>query len=65
MTVNVDHERPRSARDAVLRCDDCGLVLRPGAVLHDQALMLASICPRCDGTLSVMTARPDPSIYLG
>ncbi|MGH2849855.1 MAG: hypothetical protein ACRDLP_04500 [Solirubrobacteraceae bacterium] len=65
MTLNVDHERPRSARDAVLRCEDCGLVLRPGAVLHDQALMLASICPRCDGALSVMTATPDPSIYLG
>ena len=65
MALNVRNERPRSARDAVLRCDDCGLILRPGAIVHDQALILASICPRCDGTLSAVTAKPEPSIYLG
>lgn len=64
MTLNVDNERPRSARDAVLRCDDCGLTLRPGAILHDQALILASICPRCDGGLTDVTAIPEPSINL-
>jgi hypothetical protein len=65
MTLNVDHDRPRSARDAVLRCNDCGLILRPGAILHDQALILALVCPRCDGTLSDLSTTPEPSIYLG
>jgi uncharacterized paraquat-inducible protein A len=66
MAATVDTDRPTPPqRDAVMRCVDCGFTLRSTALLHNRALVLAAVCPRCDGTLVAVGATPDPSIYLG
>jgi len=46
--------RPGSA----MGCTRCGMTVHPAAVQHDQALLLASCCPRCDGPLVPHSARP-------
>ena len=56
-----------------LRCRQCGLTLHGAVAQHDQTLLLASVCPRCDGPLASDAASRelsdaafgDPSIYLG
>jgi hypothetical protein len=56
-----------------LRCRQCGLTLHGAVAQHDQTLLLASVCPRCDGPLARDAASGersaelfgDPSIYLG
>ena len=68
-------ERPQAqrrftqAKDAPLRCPACGLTLHAATIQHEQALVFASCCPRCDGQLTIGAASdsPDlaPSIYLG
>jgi uncharacterized paraquat-inducible protein A len=53
-------------------CPECGLTLHAVTVQHEQALVFASCCPRCDGPLTTGTAndsaaslRPEPSISVG
>jgi len=41
-----------------MRCARCGMTVHPAAAQHDQALLLASCCPRCDGPLVPHDARP-------
>ncbi len=57
---------------AALRCPACGLTLHAATIEHEQALVFASCCPRCDGPLPPtaasfrsVAARCEPSIYLG
>jgi hypothetical protein len=66
--------RPQSryAPGAPLRCLRCGLTLHAATIQHEQALVFASCCPRCDGQLTTGEAdnnpadpRSEPSIYLG
>jgi hypothetical protein len=54
-TVLILHHRvPQSSLvpERAMRCSRCGMTVHPAAVQHDQALLLASCCPRCDGQLT-------------
>jgi len=63
--------RRRFTPDGPLRCPECGLALHPATIQHEQALVLASCCPRCDGQLIVgarenlADSAAEPSVYLG
>jgi 4-oxalocrotonate tautomerase len=55
-----------------MRCVQCALVVDAAAFEHDQVLLSACCCPRCDGPLVRLEASSDsahsvcdPSIYLG
>jgi hypothetical protein len=63
---------PIPAADRRLRCTRCGLTIHPATIRHEQTLVFASCCPRCDGELaeagvsaSPAHIRSEPSIYLG
>jgi len=71
-----DYESPQPRRRFTvgppLRCPTCGLTLYAATIQHEQALVFASCCPRCDGPLPAIVAsdrpvvsRSEPSIYLG
>jgi len=55
-----EHEKPKSrfTPGDLLRCPRCGLALHPAVIEHEQALVFASCCPRCDGPLPTLTRRP-------
>ena len=48
-----EHEklRRRFTPGDMLRCLRCGLTLHAATIEHEQALVFASVCPRCDGPL--------------
>jgi hypothetical protein len=48
-----EREKPqcRFAPADVLSCPRCGLALHAATIEHEQALVFASCCPRCDGPL--------------
>ena len=52
-----------------VRCPECGLTLHAATVAHEQSLIFASCCPRCDGQLTAQlheaASCPEPSIFLG
>jgi len=55
-----------------VRCPQCGVTLRTATVEHEQTLVLACCCPRCDGALSTGTDRergsgrePEPAAQFG
>lgn len=61
---------PAPAAEAPLRCPNCGLTLHPATIRHEQVLVAAACCPRCDGPLTrdeeqSVEAQAEPSIYLG
>jgi hypothetical protein len=60
-----EHEQPkrRFTRSDPLRCPRCGLALHAGVIEHEQALVFASCCPRCDGPLPMHEATVNPTQY--
>jgi hypothetical protein len=48
--IEVWHQ-PAHELAGAMRCRRCGLTLHGGAIQHDQTLVFASCCPRCDGPL--------------
>ena len=47
--------------ERTMRCRRCGVTIHPAALQHDQVLLLAACCPRCDGPLIDEGAVPSPA----
>ena len=45
-----------------LHCPQCKLTLHAATVQHEQALVFASCCPRCDGPLATSAASDDAAL---
>jgi uncharacterized paraquat-inducible protein A len=50
-TVRIPHRRVASGLvpEQTMRCTRCGLTFHPATIQHDQTLLFAACCPRCDG----------------
>jgi uncharacterized protein YbaR (Trm112 family) len=60
---SVDQERPgRFIPGVPLHCPQCKLTLHPATVQHEQALVSASCCPRCDGPLTATAASDNAAL---